>query len=124
MRARRESFRYSSAVSVAAVITLIAGLSVATWAPYLLGLLVIPLLVGIWNWRVGTDADGDGLTVHAVFGRRRIPWAEVSGLVSDARGRISAQLTSGGAIALPAVSTKDLPRLVAASGQELVTDPR
>jgi len=124
MSARRERFRYSSAISVAALIMVIAGLSLATWAPYLLPLLVIPALIGIWYWRVGTDADTDGLTVHAVFGRRRIPWAEVTGLAGDARGRVSVQLTSGGSLVLPAVSAKDLSRLVTASGQELVNDPR
>src|SRR5262245_56068778 len=67
-------FRRSSAVTVAAVIAMIAGLSLATWAPaYWLVLLVIPLAVAVWSWRSGTDVNRDGLTVKAALGRRRIP---------------------------------------------------
>jgi Bacterial PH domain len=111
-------FRRSSALTVAAIIVMIAGISVATWAPYLLVLLLIPFAVAVWSWRSGTDVDADGLTVRAAVGRRRIPWSDVSGLVADERGRVSAHLTSGGAVALPVVSAVDLPKIVAAAGQE------
>jgi Bacterial PH domain len=121
-------FRRSSAITVAAIIVAIAGLSLLTWAPpYLLIVLVIPLAVALWSWRAGTDVDADGVTVRAALGRRRIPWSDVTGLVTDGRGQVSAHLTSGRAITLPAVTAADVPRLVAASGQELrsdVTDPR
>lgn len=116
---KSQRFRYSSAVTVAALISAISGISLATWAPYLLPVLVVPLAVALWSWRAGTDADTEGLTVRAALGSRRVPWSSVSGLVPDARGRVSAQLTSGMAVALPAVTTADLPRLVAASGQEV-----
>jgi hypothetical protein len=115
-------FRRSSALTVAALIVAIAGLSLLTWAPYLVILLVVPLGVALWSWRSGTDADESGLTVRAALGRRRIPWSDVAGLVTEGRGQVSAQLTSGAAITLPAVAAADVPRLVAASGQELGTD--
>jgi hypothetical protein len=115
----RQRFRYSSAITVAAVIVMISGLSLATWAPYFLPVLVVPLAVAIWSWRAGTDADTDGLTVRAALGSRRLPRPSVSGLVTDARGHVSAQLTSGKSVALPAVTSADLTRLVAASGQTL-----
>ncbi len=114
--------RNSSATTVAAVIALIAGVSLATWAPYLLPLLLVPLVVAVWGWRAGTDADVRGLTVRAAFGSRRIPWSDVNGLVTDARGRVSAHLTSGKAVTLTAVSATDIPRIVAASGQDLIVD--
>ncbi len=121
-------FRRSSAITIAAVIVAIAGLSLVRWAPsYLLIVLVIPLAVAVWSWRSGTDVDAEGLTVRAALGRRRIPWSDVAGLVSEGRNHVSAQLTSGRAITLPAVAAADVSRLVAASGQELrseVTDPR
>ena len=125
-------FRRSSAVTVAALIVVIAGLSLLTWAqPYVALVLLIPLGVAVWSWRSGTDADESGLTVRAAVGRRRIPWSDVAGLVVERRDQVSAQLTSGRAITLPAVAAADVPRLVAASGQELgfapdgdVTDPR
>lgn len=112
-------FRHSSAITVAGVIAAIAGLSLATWAVYLLPLLLIPVAVAVWGWRAGTDADSGGLTVRATLGSRRIPWSEVNDLVTTPAGRVSATLSSGRAIDLPAVSPGDLPRLVAASGQSI-----
>jgi Bacterial PH domain len=112
-------FRRSSAITLAAVVFMIAGLSVVRWAPYLLILLVIPAAVAVWSWRSGTDADRAGLTVRALLGNRRIPWSDVAGLVTDERGNVSAQLSSGRAVPLPAVGRADLPRLVEAAGQDL-----
>ena len=130
MATNRIQFRRSSALTVAAVIVAIAGLSVLTWAPYLVVLVVIPLGVAVWSWRSGTDADESGLTVRAALGRRRIPWSNVAGVFTEG-DQVSAQLTSGRAITLPAVGAADVPRLVAASGQDLgpapdgdLTDPR
>ncbi len=116
-------FRRHSAITVAALITLISGVTLGTWAPYLLPLLVIPLLVAVWGWRSGTDVDAEGLTVRAALGRRRIPWAEITGIMLDSDGRPAARLSSGRFVTLPAVSPADLPRLVAASGHELSRPP-
>ena len=123
-------FRRSSALTVAALIAAIAAIPALSWNPYLAVLLVIPLGVAVWAWRSGTDADESGLTVRAALGRRRIPWSDVAGVVSEG-DQVTAQLTSGRAITLPAVGAADVPRLVAASGQEIgstsggdVTDPR
>jgi len=112
-------FRQHAAITVAAVIMVLSGLSLATWAPYLLGLLVIPLAVAIWSWRSGTDADAEGLTVRAAVGSRRVAWSDVGAIATDPRGRVSARLTSGSVLRLPAVTAGDLPRLVGASGQDL-----
>jgi hypothetical protein len=103
---------------------MIAGISLATWAPYLLVLLFIPFAVAVWSWRSGTDVDTDGLTVGAAVGRRRIPWSDVDGLVADERGRVSAHLSTGGAVPLPVVRAEDLPKIVAAAGQEPKTDAK
>jgi hypothetical protein len=114
-------FRRSPALTVAAVIVAIAVLFVIT-SPYLASLLILPLGVAVWSRRSGTDADESGLTVRAAVGRRQIPWSDISGFVVENRGQVSAQLTSGRAITLPAVVPEDVPRLVAASGQELGSD--
>jgi Bacterial PH domain len=116
-------FRRHSAITVAAIIVLISGVTLGTWAPYLLPLLVIPLLVAVWGWRSGTDVGADGLTVRAAVGNRRIPWSEVTGIMLDSDGNPSARLSSGRFVSLPAVSPADLPRLVAASGQKLSRPP-
>jgi PH (Pleckstrin Homology) domain-containing protein len=112
-------FRHSPAVTIAAVIAAIGWLSVATWQPYLLVLLLIPLGVAIWSWRAGTDVDADGITVRAALGHRRVPWSQVSGLETDQAGHVLAILSSGGRLTLTAVGTRDLPAVVAATGQRL-----
>jgi hypothetical protein len=112
----RIRFRRSSAISVAAVIMIIAGASLATWAPYLLPILLVPLAVAVWAWRSGTDVDKTGLTVRAAVGSRHVPWSTVSDLVTSPDGKVSAHLTSGRAIDLPAVTRADVPKLVAAAG--------
>jgi hypothetical protein len=117
-------FRHSSALTVAAVVVMLALVSVLTYAPWLLVLEVIPFAVAVWSWRAGTDVTEHGLTVRALLGQRRIGWREVAGLVTDERGRVSAHLASGRAVPLPAVGKGDLERVVAMAGGDLVSDPR
>ena len=118
-------FRHSSATAVAAILALIGGISLATWAVYLLPLLLVPLLVAVWGWRAGTDVDAGGITVRAALGRRRVSWSEVRELVTDRRGRVAARLASGRTLRLTAVPASQLPAVVAASGTALVTgEPR
>ena len=117
-------FRHSSALTVAAVVVMLALVSVLTYAPWLLVLEVIPFAVAVWAWRAGTDVTEDGLTVRALLGQRRIGWREVDGLVTDERGRVSAHLASGRAVPLTAVGKGDLERVVAMAGKDLVSDPR
>jgi Bacterial PH domain len=112
-------FRYPSAITVGAVIAMIAGLSVATWQPWLLVLLLVPLAIAVWSWRAGTDVDPDGLTVRAALGRRRLPWSQVVGLETGADRRVSAVLSSGGRVALTAVKPTEVPHLVEAAGGRL-----
>jgi hypothetical protein len=114
-------FRHSSAITVAAIIMMIAGLSVARWQPYLLILLFIPFAVAVWSWRAGTDIDADGITVRAAIGRRRISWTAVAALRLDEKKQVEAVLTSGHRVALPAVPGKDLPDVLRAAGKELLT---
>jgi hypothetical protein len=124
-RNRQLRFRHNSAITVAALLAVIAGVSLAKWAVYLLPLLLVPLAVAVWGWRSGTDVDATGITVRAAVGRRHVPWTEVAGFAGDDRGRVTARLTSGRALRLVAVPASALPRVVAASGQELLrSDPR
>jgi Bacterial PH domain len=116
-------FRHNSAITVAAVIAVIAGISVATWQPLLLVLLVLPLGVAVWGWRAGTDVDADGISVRAALGRRRLPWSGVAALETDADRHVVAVLPSGGRLLLTAVTAADLPKLVAAAGQTLEAPP-
>jgi hypothetical protein len=99
---------------VAALVTTIAGLPLATSAAYLLPIALVPLAVAWWGWRAGTDADADGLSVRAALGSRRVPWSAVAELGADDRGRVAARLLDGRLLPLPAVRSADLPALVAA----------
>ena len=125
MKTRPLRFRHSPAMAVAAVLALIAGISISTWAVYLLPLLIVPLAVAVWGWRAGTDVDPTGVTVRAALGTRRVPWTQITELTADARGRVTARLTSGGTLRLTAVPASALPRVLDAAGQTLVkSDPR
>jgi hypothetical protein len=118
-------FRYSPAMAVAAVLALIAGVSISTWAVYLVPVLIVPLAIAVWGWRAGTDVDRTGVAVRAALGTRRVPWTQITELTADARGRVTARLISGGALRLTAVPASALPKVVAAAGQTLVTgEPR
>ncbi len=114
----RVKFRHNAAIAVAGLVAFFGAIPIATTRWYLLPILLVPLAVAFWVVRAGTDADDSGLTVRALFGSRRLSWHEITGFEHINR-RVQATLTNGGAVALPAVNPRDLPRLVAASGQDL-----
>ncbi len=112
-------FRHNQAIVVAAVIAFFGALPLAAARWYLLPVLLVPIVVGLWAWRAGTDADPRELRLRAFTGQRRIGWDRVAELTADARGRVVARLDDGSEVPLPAVRRADLPRLVAATGQTL-----
>ena len=116
-------FRHSSAITVAAVIAAIAAVPMLAASPWFAFLLLIPLAVGLWSWRAGTDADEDGLRVRAAFGSSRVRWRDVSALAVDPRGKVFVRTTNDHVLHLTAVPATQLPRLIAASGQNLTSTP-
>jgi Bacterial PH domain len=127
-------FRYHSAIPITAVLAVIAStpflyegataltqLPGGTSIPRSLLVLVplVPLAIALWAWRAGTDANTYGIRVRALFGRKIVPWTEVSALVPDPSGGAHAALTSGATLRLTAVKAGDLPRLAAASGKQV-----
>jgi hypothetical protein len=112
-------FRHNIGISIAGLVAFFGAVPVATFRWYLTPILLVPLAVLVWGWRAGTDSDTGGVSVRALLGTRRLPWSRIAGLVPDGR-RVVAMLHGGASVQLPAVSPADLPRLVAASGQELV----
>ena len=109
-------FRNSAAAAVAGLVAAIAAVPLATSRWYLLPLLCLPLGVAVWAWRAGTDASPRGLRVRALLGSRSLPWSEVDRLVVGERRRVYAVTTRGTALRLPAVSARDLPRLMDTAG--------
>ncbi|MGW5673384.1 PH domain-containing protein, partial [Micromonospora sp. NPDC003776] len=86
-RADTVRFRHNQAILVAAIVAFIGALPLATARWWLLWVLLIPLAVAVWAWRAGTDADPGELRLRALLGQRRIPWARVTELAGDDRGR-------------------------------------
>jgi len=111
-------FRHNSGIAVAGLIAFFGAVPVATVRWYLVPILLVPVAVAVWGWRAGTDADESGVTVHALFGARRLPWSRISGFAPRGR-RVVAVLDGGATVPLTAVTPADLPRLVAASGAEI-----
>jgi Bacterial PH domain len=132
----RVRFRPHQAILVAAVIVFISALPLVfgpdlptdpaanpsgtdTVRWWLTPILLVPVALFVWVLRSGTDADGGGLTLRAIFSSRRVPWSAVRELSADDRGRAVALLEDGHAVPLPQVKLADLPRLVAASGRRI-----
>jgi hypothetical protein len=114
-------FRQNGAVLVAVMIAFVGTVPLAGAGWAFSPIILIPLAIGVWAWRSGTDVDTAGLRVRALFGTRAIAWSRVAELAADPRGRVSALLTDGHTIRLVAVRATDLPALVAAAGAKLVT---
>ncbi|HZN73764.1 MAG TPA: PH domain-containing protein [Micromonosporaceae bacterium] len=116
-------FRHHSAIVVAALIAAIGAIPLAATAWYLAPVILLPLTIAWWAWRSGTDADANGVRVRALLGQRRIAWSEVSELATTPAGRVSVRLADGHEVPLIAVTTADLPRLMAASGHHVESTP-
>jgi hypothetical protein len=116
---RPVTFRHSGAVWVGALIAVFGSLPVAATRWYLAWLPLVPLAVLAWGLRSGTRADATGLTVRALLGSRRVPWARVVAVGSPDGRRVLARLDNDRLLRLTAVTPGDLPRLVAASGRDL-----
>lgn len=114
-------FRHNVAVPLAGFVGIVALLPLAGTLWYLTPLLLIPLVVMIWGWRSGVDADAEGLTVRALLGSRRLPWHDVTGFNTQGR-LVYATLDGDRAVRLPAVTADDVPRLIEAGGQRLDQD--
>ncbi|WP_018220797.1 PH domain-containing protein [Salinispora pacifica] len=106
-------FRHNQALLVAAVVAFFGALPLAAARWYLLPVLLVPLLLGGWAWRAGTDVTAQGLCLRALAGQRRVRWEQIVELGADPAGRAVARLTDGQTVTLPAVRRDDLPRLVA-----------
>jgi Bacterial PH domain len=113
--------RKPSALLVAALIAFVGTVPFAGARWWLTPILLIPLAVGVWAWRAGTDIDTESLRVRALVGTTVIPWSRVAELAPDRHGRVSALLTDGKVVGLTGVTTANLPAVLAAAGQQLGT---
>lgn len=107
-------------LSILGVIALaVCATPVAFGAPWLWLIYLVPVGLLVWVLRTRTVADAETLTVRRILHTRRVPWSQISSLRLGDRSRVSAVLTGGAELPLPAVHVRDLPRLAAASGGRL-----
>ncbi|MGH3585847.1 MAG: PH domain-containing protein [Pseudonocardia sp.] len=112
-------FRISPLVMLVALTFAVCATPVALSGPYLWLVYLVPIGIIGWTLRVRTTVDADALTVRHLLRGRRVPWAQISSLRLRDRARVSAVLSDGAELPLPAVHVRDLPRLAAASGGHL-----
>src|SRR4051812_14674523 len=96
---------------VACVVAFFGAVPLVASLPYLVPVLLIPVGLGLWAWRAGTDATAEGLRVRALFGSRLIPWGDVEALVPVGDRQVYAVLADNRRVRLTAVSAADLAAL-------------
>jgi hypothetical protein len=112
-------FRISPLTVLAALAVAVCATPFASAAPLLWLVYLVPLVIIVRTLRLRTVVDADGVTVRRIRGRRRVPWSSISSLRLGDHARVSAVLTDGSELPLPAVHVRDLPQLAAASGGRL-----
>ena len=120
----RAIFRISPLVVLVALTLAVCATPVAFAAPFLWLVYLVPLGIIVWTLRVRTVVDPETVAVRRLVGSRRVPWSEITSVhLGRARNpgtaRVSAVLSDGSELALPAVHVRDLPRLAAVSGGHL-----
>ena len=118
-------FRVSQLGILAGITLAICATPVAISAWSLLPVYLIPIAVIAWVVRRRTVVDTDSVTTKGLVRTRRVSWSDITALrlrSSRTRSRVSAVLTGGAELPLPAVTVADLPLLAAASGGR-VPDP-
>ena len=63
--------------------------------------------------------DHELMRVRALLGNTTVPWERITELAPDRSGQISALLDNGHVIRLTAVTTDNLPKVLAAGGQQI-----
>jgi hypothetical protein len=116
--------RKSGALLVAALIAFVGTLPLAGARWELTPLLLIPVVVGCWAWRAGTDVYPDRLRVRALVGSTEVPWSRIAELAPDERGRVAALLDTGSVIRLTGVTRTNLPSVLRAADQQVSSPPQ
>ncbi|MCW0215237.1 MAG: PH domain-containing protein [Pseudonocardia sp.] len=85
-------------------------------APWFWLVYLLPVAAAAWIVRTRTTVGPDSVTVRRLLAGRRVRWDEISSLRLGKKSRVSAVLTDGEELPLPAVRVRDLPVLAAVSG--------
>lgn len=90
-------------------------LAVVLAVPWTAPLLVIPVIASAMIVRLRTVADARTVTARTLLGSRTVDWADIKGLRFVKGSWARAELTSGSALRLPAVTFASLPQLTEVS---------
>jgi len=115
----RAVFRPSRMIILGAVGIAACAIPFAFGAPFLWLVYLVPLAIIGWVLWTRTTADAEAVTTRRLTGSRRVSWSQISSLRLGDKARVSAVLTGGDELPLPAVRVRDLPQLAAASGGHL-----
>jgi Bacterial PH domain len=100
------------------------GVTVLVSSPAWTAVYLVPLLAALFVARRATVVDARQITVRAVFGRERIAWSRVRGLLISERGHVSVALDDQSAVLLPYVRVRHLPVLSQVSGNLVPAIPK
>lgn len=100
---QHQVFRTPPLATLGAVVFAVCALPFAAAAPWFWLVYVVPLAITVSILRRRTTVDGDAVTTRTVLRTRRVPWADISSLRLGQKSRVSAVLTDGAELPLPAV---------------------
>ncbi|MGM1060481.1 PH domain-containing protein [Saccharothrix sp. Mg75] len=112
-------FRIPTPALLAAALTVICATPIAWAAPGLQAIYLLPAAFAVWVVRNRTTVDGERIVARSTFGERVVPWSGVKAVKVVERGWLSAVLTDGSLVRLPAVRAGHLPALALVSGGRL-----
>jgi len=112
-------FRNSPLAVLFAVAFVVCATPVALTVPGMVVLYLFPIGLVAWVVRVRTTVDDNAIVARGALRTRRVAWVDVSALHLRTRSRVSAVLSNGSELPLPAVRTRDLPLIAMASGGRL-----
>lgn len=115
----RVVFRITPLAVLGALSLAVCATPVAFGLPHPWLVYLVPLGIIVWVLRVRTVVDTETVRVRAPLRTRRVAWDDIASLRLRSRSRVSAVLTSGAELPLPAVHVRDLPLLSVASGMRL-----
>jgi hypothetical protein len=117
-------FRTTPLTILFAVALAVCAIPFAFGAPWFWLVFLLPVGIVVRVLRVRTVADPEEVTIRTMLRSRRVPWSDISSLRLRVPHpiwgtRVSAVLSDGRELPLPAVHHRDLPLLAAASGGRL-----
>ncbi len=115
---RIQPIAYFGAFMMMVTAVVLAGASLT----YLGWTLALPVVGGIWMYRVRSIVTVEGLRAVGTFGSREIPWEHLDGLSFPRWGAVRAVCKDDSTVRLPAIAFRDLPLLSAASAGR-IPDP-